>query len=429
MTTNTPTGDHSRVRLGAVADILRHHRWKIILISLLGVVGATAYYFGAPPAYASQAKLMVRYVVDRSAVDQVQDITPASGGQGGETVMLSELEILNSWDLAEKVGSLPGMEELAPKSKEPFSSAEAASVILDGLKAASPKGSNIIRVEFRHGKPELTRKALENLIQEYFKMHLEIHRPKEAAKFVAEKVEKSRTKLKGAEDDLMKLKADNGILSLPAAVAALEAELAKARSDRNVIGRELAGQRARVATLERLMAEGDGTGSPSAAPVRTLPTSNASVEELNLRLRMELVTGRAQLAAAEAESEHLKEALATAQKNLSALTGIIPRIAEKERARDLAESDFKYHSACLEKAQVDQALDPSKMPNISIVQEATPAALDVSKRNKIALGIALGSPAVAIAGILLFGLICNRPARSPTSLKARDRSSPENADS
>ena len=41
----------------------------------------------------------------------------------------------------------------------------------------------------------------------------------------------------------------------------------------------------------------------------------------------------------------------------------------------------------IDKAQIDEALDSSKMPNISIVQEATPSKPEQGKRSKIALGI------------------------------------------
>ena len=49
------------------------------------------------------------------------------------------------------------------------------------------------------------------------------------------------------------------------------------------------------------------------------------------------------------------------------------------------EANYKYFAASLEKARIDEALDPSKMPNISAVQRPSPPGLETKKRDKIAL--------------------------------------------
>ena len=144
-----------------------------------------------------------------------------------------------------------------------------------------------------------------------------------------------------------------------------------------------------------------------------------STEESSRRIRSVLMAERAHLLAMEAKTEKLKETLAASQKNASAFTTIMPRITEKELTRDIEIGNYKYMAASLEKAQIDEALDGSKMPNISIVQEATPAALDSSKRKKIAAGIAGGTSAVAIALTLFFGLILNKTINRPEELENR----------
>ncbi len=223
---------------------------------------------------------MVRYIEERSVVDQFQNTTSVSNSQGGEAVMQSELEILNSWDLAEKVGSLPGHGGTGAQIKGAVFAGRGGqcdSRWPEGL--VSPKGSNIIRVEFRHGNPELARRVLDSLIQEYFKMHLEIHRPKEAAKFVTEKAEKSRTKLKGAEDELMKLRAESGILSMADSIAALNTEGAKLQSDLTAAEAQLAEERARLAALERFATGKDVEVPMIPALVPSKPADGAGAAE------------------------------------------------------------------------------------------------------------------------------------------------------
>ena len=49
-----------------VADVwyaLFRHKWKIVILSVLGVVAAGVLYVKNKPPYASEAKLLVRYVV------------------------------------------------------------------------------------------------------------------------------------------------------------------------------------------------------------------------------------------------------------------------------------------------------------------------------------------------------------------------------
>src|SRR3979490_640584 len=81
--------------------ILYRHKIKILLFLLVGIIAAVAVSFLLPAPYESQAKLLVRYVVDRSAVDGTV------GGEGGkgesapvgapsESILNSEVEILTS---------------------------------------------------------------------------------------------------------------------------------------------------------------------------------------------------------------------------------------------------------------------------------------------------------------------------------------------
>ena len=49
--------------------MLFRHKWKILLCASAGLLAAAGVYFILPPVYTSEAKLFVRYVVDKSAID------------------------------------------------------------------------------------------------------------------------------------------------------------------------------------------------------------------------------------------------------------------------------------------------------------------------------------------------------------------------
>ncbi|MBV8584756.1 MAG: hypothetical protein JO308_00590, partial [Verrucomicrobia bacterium] len=73
-----PTNSGMSVR--DVFFTLLRHKWKILFFGFVGLAAAAAVYCTIPPVYESEAKLLVRYVVDRSAVDgldtQIKTPTP-----------------------------------------------------------------------------------------------------------------------------------------------------------------------------------------------------------------------------------------------------------------------------------------------------------------------------------------------------------------
>src|SRR5258705_6275201 len=78
------------------------YKWLILVCALLGLVASMLFYLFYPSVYESQAKLLVRYVVERSAVDPVDGNAVASS-RTSDNVIGSEVEILTSWDLAVQV--------------------------------------------------------------------------------------------------------------------------------------------------------------------------------------------------------------------------------------------------------------------------------------------------------------------------------------
>jgi succinoglycan biosynthesis transport protein ExoP len=85
------------------------------------------------------------------------------------------------------------------------------------------------------------------------------------------------------------------------------------------------------------------------------------------------------------------------------------------------EANYKYFAASLEKARIDEALDPSKMPNISAVQRPSPPRLETKTRDKIALALAGGGLALGIALALLRGLVLSQTVERPLELERKLR--------
>src|SRR5215471_219845 len=127
------------------------HKKKIAVGAALGMLGAAAVYLAWPAQYESYAKLLVRYLVERTTVDNVDPAhPPGSSVSSNDTIIGSEREILTSWDLAVQAAEAIGPKRLLPKVKGPVSKERAANTIVDGLKVSAEKGTNVILVSYKN---------------------------------------------------------------------------------------------------------------------------------------------------------------------------------------------------------------------------------------------------------------------------------------
>jgi uncharacterized protein involved in exopolysaccharide biosynthesis/Mrp family chromosome partitioning ATPase len=363
--------------------------------------------------YESQAKLLVRYVLERSAVDPVEaeKAGAATSGNNTDRVIGAEMEILTSWDLAVQVAEAVGARRLVPPAtdlltkvthaigfKQPSAAAtegEAAGSISSGLKVASSKGSNIIYVSYKHHDPQMATLVLQELLSRYFVKHLEVHRSAGAFDFVTQQTDQVRGRLHQTEDALKSLRDKTGIVSLKDLTAAA----AKTQEAINAAEADLAAQKA--------VADQSGGDSKAKGWRKGQSSEKGSLSD------------KARAAAIKAKIESLKTNLHDTQQKMNQLSEMSPQMVDLERKRKLDEANLMYFAVSLEKARVDEALDPSKMPNISAVQRPSPPTLDTKIRNKVTLALAGGGIALGIALALLRGLALNRTVGRPLQLETQ----------
>lgn len=247
--------------------VLFKHKWKIVLISLLSLGGAAVYYLKTPAPYISESKLMVIYVKDSAAIDQVESTTTTAGSRGSDSVIKSELEILTSWDLAKKVVDDLGADRVVPKGVSPR---EAVSLVATGLAASAEKGSSVIHAAFTHPDPETAAAVLKSLVENYFVMHGAIHRSARSLEKIKEERNKSSTRLGNLETDLKNFK-NGSSLSLSDLLLSYDAERAKAKSELDATEVELAQQKALLAELEKFAPVEAANSSDKPATAATQP--------------------------------------------------------------------------------------------------------------------------------------------------------------
>jgi polysaccharide biosynthesis transport protein len=461
--------------LGAndILFMLFRRKWVIAIAAVIGLVSAVVAYFAIPPVYESQAKLLVRYVVERSAIDSV-DSQPR---MVADNIINSEVEILTSRDLAASVVDAITVERLFPGAHGNVALANAVSVVQKGLIASPLKGSNIIRLSYKHGDPALTTTILDELVQHYLAKHLEVHRSLGAFEFVTKQSDKIKLQLSQTEEELKRLKAKEGIISLAESSNNLNTELTSCLNDLRLAETELAEQKARVTEMEKWVIGEAPTGTkPNQAPRDTVQqyqalsariaklrqaefevmTKYTSESSMAVRTRSQLAeaeeqrrniekkfpslamtatasTGsekpatdilseRARLASIEAKCVTLRERLTELRGSVNRLSEVGPQINQLERKRGIDEETYKYYQASLEKARIDEALDPSKMPNISVVQKPSTAIRVSSEfKKKLILGLMAGGLAGGIALALLMELFVDRSVKRPLEFETQLR--------
>lgn len=475
------------------------HKRTIVICAALGLLAAVVMFFTYPSLYQSQAKLLVRYVVERSAVDAVDT---NSGVSRSSAAIASELEILTSLDLAAQVAEAIGPKRLMPDAGGTPSVTGAAEIISKGLRVEASKEGNILVVSYFSRDPELTTLVLQELVNRYFVKHLEVHRSAGAFDFVTQQTDQVRLRLNQTEDALKPLKEMAGIISLADGKTALSADLARTEAQLHIAETELAEQQARVKelgvgpatnsgpaknsknkrktassqTTEQSSVTDDNAHSSPFAPesastaetqqyqavisslarlrqqkldllskykpgsvqvqltqtqIDSLETQRAELERKFPDLPSsvpktgigsgtegtDLGSEKARLAGITAKVDALKARLQDIQAKVRQLTELGPQIAELERKKELEEANYKYFQATLEKSRIDEALDPSKIPNISTVQTPSPPQRVTGVRKKLALLLTGGGLALGLGIALVSELVLNRTVKRPLELE------------
>ena len=466
--------------------IVFKHKWKILLLSLIGfsVAGVMGYRMMREPSYVSVAKLMVHYVVDRPTIDFEAGNQMMSGG------MMTEIEILTSRDTAVEVASAVGPEKILPKSKTPPTATDAAGVIESGMKVESPGPlSNMLYLTYRSSNSKLTTEVLTQIIQTYFKKHLELHRNTETFTQVSKQTDEARSNLRQTEEEINQLKEKSKVLTIEETMKEFEARRQATRKNQMETESQLAEQGAKVASLQRTHAsppdrkvnadplattekevEDERQHSvaadeysnlagrmvilqqkrnellinrkPSDPMVKSLDHQINQVQERGLDLveefpdlaRKRAITqsGRSTAPVLSLEEEKALEyalkakldSIKAQSKNLetevTTISSLGFQLQDLERRRQIEEEKYRYSQSSLEKAILDEKLDPNKIPNIKVLQNPTPPLKSIdAKAMKLVLAIAFSGLGMGLALAFLIEMVIDRRVSRPIEISTR----------
>src|SRR5207248_1568951 len=243
----------SNLNLSSILLAVFKRKRTILFSTVAGAIAAAAVYLLWPHTYESDAVLLVRYVVDRSAVDP-ETVGAGSVGSAAtktsDTVINAEVSILTSWDLSVQVAEALGPNRVLPDAKAP-TVVGAAAAINSGLSTITAKNSNIIGVAYQNRRPEVATAVLNELVTRYFTKHLEVHRSAGAFDFVSQQSDQIRARLNQTEDALKVLKAKAGVMSLQDSMSGLNLQVSHLDDQLRAAEGDLAEQQAKVKQIEQ----------------------------------------------------------------------------------------------------------------------------------------------------------------------------------
>ncbi len=469
-----PSATPSSFKLGDIYYVLFRHKWKIIVCTLLGLGIAAAVYKLNPPAYQSYAKLFIRFVISEGRVTEPgdKDTITVSPDVRGATVLNSELQILTSRDLAEIVARNIGPERILAGISDSKSLAEAATVLQNGLTADVPRNSSTIFVSFAHPNAEIVQSVLRDYVSSYLKRHVEIHRAAGmVGDFLAQETDQLRARLTQTEEELRKVNAKAGVVSLEASKQSFAEQMNRIRDAIFTAQAELAARLSVHEQMTSLLQPSGNEKSGDTAPVPPLQIEafqkvvtqldqfrNRERELLNFfkegSSRVQEV--RMQIAEAEAQREQLIAAhpglaritpavvasaarpggydpvaegaqITALQARIRALNAQMEQIRteaanldqlevsilELRRRKELEEANYRRYAASLEQSRIKEAMGDGKVSNISVVQSPTPASQDWMPVRKIVAGIAGGGIVLGIAWAFLIEMFLDHSLRRP----------------
>jgi uncharacterized protein involved in exopolysaccharide biosynthesis/Mrp family chromosome partitioning ATPase len=445
----------SFITLGDIYFALFRQKWLIIICTLAGIVAGGIYFLAGTPPYQSDAKLLIRFIVDtrtsggpNSANNNTQTTTPS---ELGDSIVNSEMAILTSYDLAQMVASNIGPDKILAKYGGGDSLNRAASIIHNNLLVEAPQRSTIILLTYQDVDPSLAPTILKEVIADYLLKSQQVHQAGGTSyDFLTEQASLLHDRITQTEDDLRAAKTNAGIISVEQSDKTFSTQV-------STIEDELFQSDAQLAGYQALLKSDTTTiDSLRNMPVDKLDKYQRICDRLDIlsRKQNDYITvlgykdGNKRVVDGQAQIDELKKELVNEYPALASLTtvvmgtanqtsplapggigGLIPlltkidilkeqlkqiwakaadedlaksKINDLERKRQILQANYEYFSTTLEQASIDEALGPGHVSNINVFDPPTPPYKALAKFHKQVAQV-MGSG--LLAGVMLALLI------------------------
>jgi uncharacterized protein involved in exopolysaccharide biosynthesis/Mrp family chromosome partitioning ATPase len=171
---NSEPATASKLTVVDIYFVVFRHKWKIIILTLLGLLAAGYYYHAKPPPYQSDAELLVRYVSDARSMNPAANDSDVTLIDQGQSIMKAEMALMVSFDLAALVASNIGPDRILAGMGGGNDPTAAAYAIKNNL-TVEPDGS-VIHLTYSSPDPTIVQPVLTALVDAYLDKHNQVHR-------------------------------------------------------------------------------------------------------------------------------------------------------------------------------------------------------------------------------------------------------------
>jgi uncharacterized protein involved in exopolysaccharide biosynthesis/Mrp family chromosome partitioning ATPase len=467
---------------GDIYFILFRHKWKIILLSLAGIVAAATYWWFYPPPFKSESKLFIRYVLDNRSVNTDSKNTQMSSPDVmGQSIINSEMEILTSYDLAQEAAKDIGPEKILAKYGGGNDPTKAAEIIKKNLLVESPKQDSVIQVAYTSADPIMVQPVLSEIISDYLDKHVQVHESSMSDDYLSQETAQLRSQIDETESELRAAKNAAGIISVPDAEKSYtdqigwvrnqlfeaQADLASELGARKAQSQPVTNTPATPAIVMDVPAQREDEYQRVCARLDYLQNrqneyytkygytdENRLVQETQLEISQTQIlkknletsypdlvgtyassSGAGQTASGggvtEAYPENLqpmslqakipvlKQELAELQAEAVKVDDAESKIIDLQRKKQMLEDNYQNFAATLEQSRIDETLGPGRVSNISTVEAPTPPFKDMSKQVKAMLLMIVGGIAAGLAWAFLIEFYFDTSVRRTKEIESR----------
>jgi uncharacterized protein involved in exopolysaccharide biosynthesis/Mrp family chromosome partitioning ATPase len=465
----------------SMADIyfvVFRHKWKIAILTGLGLVAGAVYYFTKPPPFQSVAELMVRYVADQRSVkpsDNGARVT--SVVDPGQSVMKDEMRIITSYDLAATVATNVGPAKILALLGGGNDQMSAASVIQSGLKVDAAPESSVIHITFSHPDQTVVRPVVAAIIDAYYDKHKMVHSsigmPDEV---LADNASQLRSRISETDEELRIAKTNAGILDLADSQKFYSEENSRLRRDLSQAEADLAEFQVSMADLTSFTnsrQKSTNTASVVAIPadqsakykatssriaflekkrsdyfaLQGFTEENKMVKEVTdqlanaTKLKADLeekYPGLADMVFSPIGTDTEVSKSASDSKRISALRSkiiiliaqlnknqaeaaklgeVASKISALEQTKQGQEDTYKYYQKTLDQKRIDESLGTGRDDNVKPIQSPSPPYKDFKKFYKNVFSLFFGGLVAGLAWACLIEFFLDRSIKRPGEIQ------------
>lgn len=467
------------LKLADIYYVLFRQKWVILTFIGMALIAASVVYFVRQQTlYFSDAKLLVRYVVDAKSIETGAGSLQAPS-DAGDAIISAEMEILTSFDLCKDVAESIGPEKVLGLGAGSNVIA-AAGAISGGLTVDnSPPRSKIIKVRFVHPDPTMCHDILQQLLDSYFKKHILVHRAASSyLNVVQQQADTLLGRIRQNEEELRRLKAQAGVLSVEDAKKGMSEQLSRLRQGLFDTQAQLAEYRSILGNTNYMLVQAekdaaDNGLSPEQVTeyrsVRALLDSLINTEfdylsryqytdehPLVKAVRKQIAENKNRKNRLEAEFPKLmalyvplapsvprssdapldparrvislemkiqvhSNQLAQVRQEIASLDNLESSIVDVERKLQLDRQNYQHFAAGIAAAGFDAALAEAKMSNIQPIQTPSPPSLVAIKRLKYVVGAFFGLLGAGIVIAFFLELWVDNTVRRPAEFETKIR--------